>query len=154
VIATPMRPKKKVREQMLAYIGLTSADGTIVDDEAAEQDTLSTNCRVTIVPGRVLVAPTRGARHHGLEPQDYGWPAIAMVDAPSRFGSETSTIYIDRSGVITALHVHLAPDDLQWALSESGFRVVNVPYGPCARNWVHEDLQPLLPVSLFDVPSL
>lgn len=142
-----MLRKKQAREQMLAYIGLTSAEATLVDDRLPAPD--APNCRLTLVPGRILVAPHRAARHQGLEAQDYGWPAVAMIESENRFGPDTTTLLIDVSGRLAQLHVDLPANDLRWALTECGFRVVHVPYAPCARPWVPEDLQPLLPVSLF-----
>ncbi|MCU1601486.1 MAG: hypothetical protein JWO22_2195 [Frankiales bacterium] len=149
MIATTLRSKKKqAREQMLAYVGLTSAAGTLVDPRLdAEPD--GTNCRMTLLPGRIIVAPHRLARLQGLEPQEYGWPAVAVIEAENRFGGALSTLAIDLSGTMGVLHVELGPADLRWALEQNGFRVVPVPHVPCARPWVQEELQALLPVSVF-----
>ena len=141
-----MLRKKQAREQMLAYIGLTSAEATLVAAGTAPE---GPNCRLTLVPGRLLVTPHRGARHRGLEGQEYGWPAIAVIESENRFGPDTTTLVIDISGELAHLHVQLPPQDLRWALTECGFRVVLVPHAPCARPWVPEEIQPLLPVSLF-----
>lgn len=149
MIATPLRPKKRqAREQMLAYVGLTSALGTLVDPRL-DSGPHGTNCRMTLVPGRIIVAPNRLARLSGLEPQEYGWPAVAVVDAETRFGGAMSTLAIDLSGVMGLLHVELDLADLRWALQQNGFQVVPIPHVPCARPWVQEELQPLLPVSIF-----
>ena len=140
--------RKQAREQMLAYIGLTSAEGTLADPRV-DPTPDGPNCRVTLVPGRLLVTPHRAARLRGLEAQDYGWPAVALVETEGRFGPDTTSVVIDVSGQLAQLHVDLPAQDLRWALTECGFRVVTVPHAPCARVWVPEDVQPLLPVSLF-----
>jgi hypothetical protein len=154
LIATPRR-KAKTRETMLAYIGLTSAEATLVDPNLDEEPT-EPNCRVTVVPGRVLVTPTRHAARHGLEPQEYAWPAVALLPVPGRFGDAVTPMLIDISGRRATLYVQMSSADLRWSLSECGFRVVEAPFhgeglqtAPLRPVWVPEDLVPLLPVSAF-----
>lgn len=151
-----LRRKATAREGMLAYIGLTTAQGTLVDSSLPEPE--KPNCRVTIVPGRLLVAPHRAAAREGLEPQDYGWPAIALLPIEGYRGDETpvTPLLIDISGVRATLYVELAAPDLRWALTECGFTVIEAPYSAIHRQstglrriWVQEEVQPLLPVSLF-----
>jgi hypothetical protein len=155
-VSAVLRKRPSLREGMLAYIGLTSAEATLVDphlDEPTEP-----NCRVTIVPGRILVAPHRAAARRGLEAQEYAWPAVAMLPLGSHTGDEphVTPILLDVSGRLATLYVELALADLRWSLSENGFRLVEAPFTAAGRQanglrrvWIPEDLQPLLPVSFF-----
>ena len=152
-----LRRKPTPRDGMLAYIGLTSAEATLVDPRLETEPT-EANCRVTVVPGRLLIAPHRAAARRGLEPQEYGWPAIAMLPIEGYRGEDTQVtpLLVDCSGQRATLYVELPATDLRWSLTESGFQVVEAPYSVVGRQstglrrvWVQEDLQPLLPVSSF-----
>jgi hypothetical protein len=156
-VSAVLRKRTSLREEMLAYIGLTSAEATLIDPNLEEEPT-SPNCRVTVVPGRILVTPHRAAARRGLEAQEYAWPAVAMLPLGSHTGEEphVTPILIDISGKMATLYVELGFADLRWALSENGFRIVEAPYTASGRQanglrrvWVPEEQQPLLPVSLF-----
>jgi hypothetical protein len=136
-----LTPRSRARKAALAYVGLVTAEARLGESETASH-------RLTIVPGRLILTPHRGLRRKGMAAHDYAWPAIGMVVADGRFGSST-TLVIDVAGEPVPVHVELDPLDLRWALTECGFRVVDVPHVPVSRVWVSEHLRPLLPASLF-----
>ena len=135
-------PRNKARKAALAYVGLVTAEACLGAEPTGA------NCRFTIVPGRLIVTPHRGQKRKGMTALDYAWPAIAMVVSEGRFGNHT-TLVLDVDGEPVPLHVELESLDLRWALSECGFRVVDIPHAPISRAWVSAQLQPMLPASLF-----
>ena len=141
-MALTLTPRSRARKAALAYVGLVTAEACLGSEPTGA------NCRLTLVPGRLILTPHRGQRRKGLAARDYAWPAIAMIASEGRFGNHT-TLVIDVDGEPVTLYVELEPLDLRWALTECGFRVVDIPHAPLSRAWVSEHLQPLLPPSLF-----